>query len=381
MTQWPQRRVQESNGKQVKLTMKASHRLSIFLACISIPLFAQQSPEVERQGSGSANPRITLDVVVTNKSGQPQVGLQQQDFTLFDNKTAQKIVSFRAVEEPTTAVPPTEIVLFIDTVNTTTQTVSDERLQITKYLQRNGGKLAHPTSLVVFSDLGLKNLSEPTLDGNALTALLAEKDVIGLRTMHRAAGSNGASERLVSSLRNLYSIASFEANKPGRKILIWISPGWPTSGQDMFSEVKEKLFSTLVLVSTALQQSRVTLYSIDPEGAGGGVRGRFSYESYLKGVTAPKYVSPANMSLPVLVTHSGGKVLTTGNDIGAQIDDCTVDAKVYYVVSFEGVPTEHPNEYHALELKVDKPGLTVRTNAGYYAQPEQRTDTPEGKKK
>jgi VWFA-related protein len=362
--------------------MKVSHRLSIFLAWISIPLFAQQSPEVERQGPSSANPRITLDVVVTNKSGQPQAGLEQKNFTLFDNKAPQKIVSFRAVEEPTAAVPPTEIVLFMDTVNTTTQTVSDERLQITKYLQRNGGKLTHPTSLVVFSDLGLKNLSEPTLDGNALAALLAGKDVIGLRTMHRAAaGSNGASERLVSSLRNLYSIASFEANKPGRKILIWISPGWPTSGQDMFSEIKEKLFSTLVLVSTALQQSRVTLYSIDPEGAGGGVRGRFYYESYLKGITEPKYVSPANMSLPVLVTHSGGKVLTTGNDIGAQIDDCTADAKVYYVVSFEGVPTEHPNEYHALELKVDKPGLTVRTNAGYYAQPEQRPNANEGKKK
>jgi hypothetical protein len=90
---------------------------------------------------------------------------------------------------------------------------------------------------------------------------------------------------------------------------------------------------------------------------------------------------PPNLSLQVLVTRSGGRVLTTGNDIISQIDDCTSDTKAFYVLSFEGIPTERPNEYHALELKVDKPGLTVHTSAGYYAQPEQRPGAPEGKKK
>ncbi len=363
--------------------MNALHRLCIFVAGLLIFLFPQQSlgQSAVPTPSPTGNPQITLDVVVTDKSGKQQAGLQQQDFTLLDNKTPQKIVSFQAIEEPTVpATPPVEVILFMDTVNATTQTVSDERLQITRYLQRNGGKLTHPTSVVVFSDSGLKNLGEPTFDGNALSSVLAGKDVIGLRSTHRAAGANGASERLVSSLRNLYSIASFQANKPGRKILIWISPGWPASGADMFSEIKEQLFSTLVLVSTALQQARVTLYSIDPEGTG-GLRNKFSYQSYLKPITAAKYVSAANMSLPVLVTHSGGLVLTTGNDIGAQIDDCTSDIKAYYVISFQSAPTERPNEYHDIELKIDKPGLTVRTSSGYYAQPEQRPFSPEEKKK
>ena len=350
--------------------MKVSHRLCIFLVVVSAPFFGQQRP--------TSPSLITLDVVVTNKSGIAQAGLQQQDFTLLDNKTPQKIVSFQAVEGTTAGVPPVEVVLFIDTVNTGSQTVSDARLQITRYLQRNGGKLTNPTSIIVFSDSGLKNLGQPTLDGNALSALLSQKDVIGLRSLHNAAGAHGAAERLVSSLRNLYSVASFEANKPGRKALIWISPGWPASGADMYSEVKEQVFSSLVLVSTALQQARVTLYSIDPEGAGGG-RNRFAYQAYLKPITAAKYVSPANMSLPVLVTHSGGRVLNNSNDIGAQIDDCILDTKAYYVISFEGISTERPDEYHAIELNVDKPELTARTSAGYYAQPEKRPGTPEGK--
>jgi len=389
--------------------MKASYRLCIFLVGVSVPLFAQQPPaqsttpgssatsssQPVRQDSGSTNPLITLDVVVTDKSGKPQAGLQQQDFTLLDNKTPQKIASFQAVEDPAIpSVPPVEVVLVIDTVNAPPPTVSNEVLQIQKYLRQNGGKLAHPTSVVVFSDSGLKNLGETTLDGNALSTALDGKDVIGLHAMHQAAGENGDFERLLSSISKLYSLAAFEARKPGKKMVIWISPGWPllaSAGSEMYSKGKEQLFSTLVVVSTAIRQARITLYSIDPEGAGGGgfgrlesengPRDRFSYESYVKGIPSAKEIMPPNLSLQVLVTRSGGRVLTTGNDIGSQIDDCTSDTKAFYVLSFEGVSTERPNEYHNLELKLDKPKMTVHTSAGYYAQPEQRPGAPAATRK
>ena len=373
--------------------MKVSHRLCIFLASISIPLLAQtpeQSPtttKLTQRDPGNTDNQITLDVVVTDKSGKPQAGLQQQNFTLLDNKSPQKILSFQAVEEPSAkSASPLEIVLFIDIVNTEVQTVSNERLQLAKYLRQNNGKLTSPTSIVVATNTGMRNLGEPTLDGNALAdAVGKNEDAFGLRTMHRAAGGQGAAERYTTSLRNLYSFATFEARKPGRKMVIWLSPGWPLltgAGAQMYSQGKDQLFSTLVLVSTAIQQARITLYSIDPEGAGGsGLRSRFSYESYLKGIANAKDVMPPNLSLPVLVTHSGGRVLTTGNDIGSQIEDCISDTKAFYVITFEAIPTERPNDYHALELKVDKPGLTVRTNAGYYAQPDQSAKPPEKKKK
>jgi len=373
--------------------MTALRRLCVFLAAVSIPLLAQtpeQSPtppHLTERDPDNTNNQITLDVVVTDKSGKPQAGLQQQDFTLLDNKTPQKILSFQAMEEPSAkAAPPVEVVLFIDTVNAGVQTVSDERLRIAKYLRQNDGKLVHPTSIVVYTDTGIKNFGEPTFNGNALgEALGRNDDMFGLRTMHRAAGGQGAAERYTTSLRSLYSFATFEARRPGRKMVIWLSPGWPLlagAATQMYSEGQDQLFSTLVLVSTALQQARITLYSIDPEGAGGsGLRSRFSYESYLKGVASAKDVTPPSLSLPVLVIHSGGRVLTTGNDIASQIEDCISDTKAFYVLTFETTPTERPNDYHALELKLDKPGLTVRTNAGYYSQPGQRPGTPQDKKK
>jgi VWFA-related protein len=390
--------------------MKASNRLFVFLAGASVLFFTRpgleqstgpasapthDSAQADHHDSGSANSLITLDVVVTNKSGKQQTQLQQQDFTLLDNKVPRKIVSFQAIDEPAVPpVPPVEVVLVIDTVNTSPQTIGNEVLQIQKYLRQNGGKLSHPTSVVVFSDAGLKNLTEPTVDGNSLSAALDGKDVIGLHAMHQAAGENGDFERLLSSVSKLYSLAGFEARKPGKKAVIWISPGWPmlaSTGQEMYSKAKEQLFSTLVLVSTALRQARITLYSIDPQGATGGGFGRlqtkdegfgrFSYESYLKGVSSAKEMAPPYLAMQVLVTRSGGRVLTTGNDIGAQIDDCVSDTKAFYVIAFESLPTERPDEYHALEVKVDKPGLIARTTAGYYAQPEKRPQAGEGTKR
>jgi hypothetical protein len=41
--------------------------------------------------------RVTLDVEVTDTSGKPLSGLEQQDLTLFDNGHLQTITSFREI--------------------------------------------------------------------------------------------------------------------------------------------------------------------------------------------------------------------------------------------------------------------------------------------
>ena len=42
-------------------------------------------------------------------------------------------------------------------------------------------------------------------------------------------------------------------------------------------------------------------------------------------------------------------------------------------LTFEGLAGDGPNEYHALEIKLDKPGLKALTRTGYYAQPYDRS--------
>jgi hypothetical protein len=104
----------------------------------------------------------------------------------------------------------------------------------------------------------------------------------------------------------------------------------------------------------------------------------FAYQQYLKGVRSARQVQIGNLALQVLAYQSGGRVLNSSNDVAGEIGTCVSDANAFYVLSFDGLPGDGPNEYHALEIKIDKTGLAARTRSGYYAQPEsQPARTPQ----
>jgi VWFA-related protein len=339
---------------------------SIYLASSFVVCgFAQQAAP-----PAGTNRQITLDVVVTDKSGKPVPGLQQQDFTLLDNKQPQKILSFQAVASKTD--PPVEVVLLVDEVNTNFTSVSFERAQIEKFLKSGGGELPRPVSLAVLSDGGLVIGKVTTQDGNALVAEL-DQNKAGLRTITRSQGIYGADDRIGLSLNAVQQLTDYEMPRPGRKLLIWISPGWPLlSGprEELDSKQQDKLFSRIVALSDNLRQARITLYSIDPLGTAdaGGFRTSY-YLEFVKGVKKARQVQLGNLGLQVLATQSGGRVLISNNDVAGEIASAVADANAFYVLTFDGLPGDGPDEYHALEIKLDKPGLKAQTRTGYYAQP------------
>jgi VWFA-related protein len=317
---------------------------------------------------------MTLDVVVTDKSGRPVPGLEQQDFTLLDNKQPQKILSFQAVEGgTTTADPPVEVILLVDEVNTEFTNVAIERNEIEKFLRRNGGTLAQPVSIIFVSDSQATGTTS-SRDGNAVMADLNQKQ-LGLRAIGRSQGYYGGLERMQLSLNALRKLADYEAAMPGRKLVVWISPGWPflTSGLDQelaSKRQKQELFNSIVALSDGLRGARIALYNIDPLGtADAGSLRTSDYRQFLKGVKTAGQAENGYLALQVLASQSGGRVLNSSNDLAGEIAACVADANGFYILSFEGLPGDGPNEYHALEIKMDKPGLTARTRSGYYAQP------------
>jgi hypothetical protein len=72
------------------------------------------------------------------------------------------------------------------------------------------------------------------------------------------------------------------------------------------------------------------------------------------------------LALQVLSAHSGGLAEVTGMDILGEINTAIRDAEGWYSITFEAPVPDRRNEYHGLQIKVDKPGV-VRTTAGYYA--------------
>jgi hypothetical protein len=56
-------------------------------------------------------------------------------------------------------------------------------------------------------------------------------------------------------------------------------------------------------------------------------------------------------------------------DLDAMITRCMEDSKSFYGVHYTTPPAAHAHECHSLEVRVDKPGLKVRSRTLYYAQP------------
>ncbi|HZW79654.1 MAG TPA: VWA domain-containing protein [Candidatus Deferrimicrobiaceae bacterium] len=339
------------------------------------PQLQPRPAEPEKAPSPPASERqIKLTVQVTDKSGAPVRGLQKEDFTVLDDKRPQSILSFKAVDEPAAqnAVPPVEIVLVVDAVNASFQAVTYERNELKKFLLQNGGKLAQPVSLVIFADTGTRVQQGSSRDGNSLAALYDQYET-GLRIINRSQGFYGAADRYTLSLRTLTSLVAHEGKQPGRKLMVWFSPGWPllTGPHIEYTRKDEEgFFSSIVALSNELREADVTLYSIDPLGLAdaGGVRISY-YEEFLKGVPFASRAQAANLSLQVLAVQSGGRVLNSSNDITGEIAKCTADAEAFYVLSFEAAHADHANEFHAIDVKVDKPDTKARTRTGYYAQP------------
>jgi VWFA-related protein len=310
-------------------------------------------------------------VQVTDKSGAAVRGLQKQDFTVLDDKQSKAIQSFVAVDNATSATP-VEIVLVIDAVNTSFTAVTYERSELKKFLLQNGGKLAQPVSLVVFSDNGTKMQEGSSRDGNALASLYDQYET-GLRYLNRSQGVYGAAERFDMSIKTLMSLVSYEEKRPGRKLMIWFSPGWPVlSGPNIQLSGKDEreIFNSIVAASGGLRQARITLYSIDPHGPqeAGGIRVSY-YKEFLKGVASASRAVPGDLGLEVLAVQSGGNVFNSTNDLTRAIENCVSDASAFYTLSFESAKPDRADEYHELQVKVDKPGTTARTRTGYYAEP------------
>ncbi len=328
---------------------------------------AQAAPGLTQAGA------ISLDVLVTDKSGAPVTGLQAGDFKLLlDKKQPQNIVSVReAGSTIAQSDPPAVAILVVDAVNAWILTVNSERQLLAKYFEENG-QLPIPVYLAIFTDQGMKVHTPATQDGKVLEEFL-NANTTDLHNVKRPDGWWGDMEREQLSLKTLNYLTSQVNSMPGRKLFIWLSPGWnlQTNGQwDGASKSDQQgLYDNAASVLTALRAARVTVYGIDPSGPEREMTFAPTYEAFLKGLDVPKHADYGYLLLQVLATQTGGQALYSSNNLSNLINKCLAETKTYYVLTFNPPSAAHPSEYHAVEVQVDKPGVKVRTRSVYYSSP------------
>lgn len=355
------------------------HRVDGQLETSQVPVQATVSSEpVMMQANAPPEGLIHLDVAATNRAGRPVSGLAAKDFELSDNGVAQKIVSCETSNQASDENERlTEVVLVLDEVNLSPiqfELVKDESI---KFLRQNGGHLAQPSSVYWFTAVGLYASAKPTTDGNALAEDVAQHRSpreLWKVSPNRDSRKTAESERVrlwYRDLQTVYSIAIERRDKPGRKVLVWLGFGWPARGP---LEHGDTAFESLVELSTRIREARLVISQVTTWSD--SLISNFDYTDYIAGLRTlsdlkksdPEDRAP-HFALPVLALQSGGIVLDNSPGIARSIGQSVEDASEFYTVSFDPPPAAQPDQYHDLKVQIKVPGLSARTNTGYYDQP------------
>jgi len=178
----------------------------------------------------------------------------------------------------------------------------------------------------------------------------------------------------LDSLRNL---SNYLAGISGRrKAIIYFSEG---VDYDIFD-----VFATSGGASAVLQASRdavaaatranVSIYGIDPRGLGAGsddlieVQDTPQDASLNLGLSSfGNEVQRSQDSLRVLSNETGGFAVVNRNDMATAFERVVADNSAYYLLGYYSSNERRDGKFRKIEVKVTRPGLSVRSRKGYVA--------------
>lgn len=269
--------------------------------------------------SERADGLIHLDALVTNSSGTPVTGLKGNDFTLLDNGKPETILSFQGFDGVVAkADPPVKILLVIDTLGVPEELARSERVAVESYLEENGGHLTHPTSVLLLTDLRFWTLSRPSTDGRVLAGEIRHGELHLVRQVLSgfidSQGQHDVESAGWSALKAIGQIATAERRVPGRKLLLWVGPGWNIGSGAPGNSQKgsEDLFYTIRWFRALLREARLVLYSFS---VGEKETRAYLWKEFLPDVDSVKAAKTGDLNRKVLAIQSGGRVLDERHDI------------------------------------------------------------------
>jgi len=373
----------------------------LVILALATPIVSAQNPTLktrtreERESVFQASHRITLNVQVTDPAGKPVTDLAARDFAIFDNLQPRKLATFHVIDGQAMN-DATEVVILLDAVNSTTPALEAGKAGIFKFLARSHGPLPYPTSFMLWSNGHLKATAATTdrndvgrafvrLTKNLRSNACSPLDDSVAQTVETGApgnsriGTSGVAIGTCSevhfsdSVAALDGIAQQQLATGGRTILIWVGPGWPLFSDVDFEHLtpaaRKRYFGEIATLLHDLEAAQITLDAMDPRDA--APRSETARVDFNASTAAPSSDSaaPGSFALQVLAQQTGGQSIEPGNDLSAELNKLLDDADWYYALSFNPPPAQNGVELRPIEVKVNRPGVTVRTATKYYAAP------------
>lgn len=193
------------------------------------------------------------------------------------------------------------------------------------------------------------------------------------------------SQPAVPALETLVLRMASVPNK--RKTVVLVSTGLPITFMSSRNDCMNTLTEIMKDVFRTAQRFNINIYTIDPAGYRG-------YEEYLqtpirRGGRPAEHVMNMNGAaavargrrefLQTVAENTGARAIVNTNEIGAEIDQIFDEAGTYYLVGYQTSNGKPDGKYRKIEVKVKRPGMTVRTRSGFYAAREGSLATAEAK--
>jgi Ca-activated chloride channel family protein len=290
--------------------------LSLFLFCFISPIFPQDDDIIKVESS-----LVVLNTTITDTKGLPVSGLKQSQFKVFEDGLEQKIEFFNAEKTPFAAV------LLIDTSGSMETRISMARSAAINFLDG-----LRPDDVTAIYNFDTKvSLVQDFSNSRDISERVFDLKPDGYTALNDA----------------IFKAAQELGSRPEkRKAIIVISDGADNkSGRGADKVLKAAL------------ASNVTIYTIDMSTMDTNGRERMQSQGALKNF--------ADKSGGIFIPTPGGAAMR------AAFKNIVEELGTQYTLGYQPSNTNKDGKWRAIEIKVARPNLNIRTRKGYNA-PKQK---------
>jgi VWFA-related protein len=234
--------------------------------------------------------------------------------------------------------------------------------------------LSNPIPSVVLDPLWAANAAAQDVSVTLGNALLTQADLVkGLRLV--TSEVNG-----MDAMDSLHALVKSEERLPGRKVVLYLADGltFPVNRREVVDD----------LISYA-NRAGVSFYTID-------TRGLNTEDPMMEGLAAQKRTAaessaqatdPQNghfedddvqltaasnhqLAMRELAESTGGFAVTNTNEIALPMQHMMEDMRTHYELAYSPTSTLYDGHFRKIEVKVNRPKITVQTRKGYFAVPD-----------
>jgi Ca-activated chloride channel homolog len=291
-------------------------RTVFLLAIVSVLLVSvskAQDDDIVRVDSSI----VVLNATIRDAQNKPISGLTQKDFKIFEDGEPQQIISFESQEAPFAAV------ILFDTSGSMEERISIARSAAINFLDGLRGddvaaiyRFDSKTDLVQdFSDS--RDISDKIFD-------------------LKARGMTVLNDAIIKATSEL------DKRPEKRKAIIILS-----DGEDTFSRASADKALKAALAAN------ITLYSVDMSTISFSGSQRRQNQGVLRN----------------FAQKTGGVFISTENGVALRdaLKGIVDELQIQYTIAYEPPKVKHDGKWHALDLRVARPNLVIRTRQGYNA--------------